>query len=112
MVIWNDNEQGRSYASSSMPNFLRTHKLPKPVEVVVMANNDVTNRWRRQGRVLTQAVFNMDDDTTVGVGTLEFGFSIWQKHQNQVIGFFDRVIYLDEGGQYVYGESVNGNSRL
>jgi len=59
-------------------------------------------RWRRQGLILTQAVFNMDDDTTVDLGTLEFGFGIWKKHPDQVIGFFDRCIYLN-GTEYVYG---------
>ncbi len=44
VVIWNDDEQGRSYASSHMPHFLRQHKLSKPVEVVVTRTNDVTNR--------------------------------------------------------------------
>ncbi|KAF5828127.1 exostosin [Dunaliella salina] len=87
-----------------MPQFLREHKLRKPVEVVITRTNDVTNRWRRQGHIATQAVFNMDDDTTVDTDTLEFGFSIWKKHPDQVIGFFDRVIFLDTTtGQYVYG---------
>lgn len=57
-----------------------------------------------QGRIVTQCVFNMDDDTTVDVGTLEFGFNIWKQHKQQVIGFFDRVIYLNETTkEYLYG---------
>eukprot|EP00967_Tisochrysis_lutea_P075142 scaffold101192_cov22-Tisochrysis_lutea.AAC.2 len=116
VVIWNDDEQGRSYVDSGMPQFLREHKLRRPVEVVITRTNDVTNRcqirWGSgQAAALLppphsemHAVFNMDDDTTVDLGTLEFGFSIWKKHPDQVIGFFDRVIFWDTAtGQYVYG---------
>ncbi|KAF5829480.1 glycosyl transferase family 64 domain-containing protein [Dunaliella salina] len=78
-------------------------KLPKPVEVVIAGTNDVTNRWRRQPPTRTKAVFNIDDDAMVDIADLEGAFQVWQQYPDRVLGFYERVIFLDElEGAYLY----------
>jgi len=73
--------------------------------VVIAGSNDVTNRWRRQPPTRTKAVFNIDDDAIVDqIADLEGAFKVWQQHQDRLLGFYERVIHLDElEGAYLYG---------
>ena len=68
----------------------------------------VDNRYRIGDVVGTTAAFFHDDDVVMDVEGMDFGFKVWRRFRNQVVGFQPRMV-VHENGKLVYrSHLVNG----
>eukprot|EP00003_Mantamonas_plastica_P022404 TRINITY_DN379_c0_g2_i1.p1 TRINITY_DN379_c0_g2~~TRINITY_DN379_c0_g2_i1.p1 ORF type:complete len:357 (-),score=73.81 TRINITY_DN379_c0_g2_i1:32-1102(-) len=83
LLSWNNLER-----TPPSPSYFEAGS--KPFFIVREARNTLNNRFRPNSLIQTDCVFNVDDDIEIPIDDLEFAFSIWQQHRDQLIGYYPR----------------------
>ncbi|KAG1462734.1 hypothetical protein G6F55_002801 [Rhizopus delemar] len=69
-------------------NYLRRLQLKKPVQLVFDGAYDTPNtRYNPIQGITTEAVYMTDSSTSLSLEDLEFGFSVWRKNADSIVGY-------------------------
>jgi alpha-1,4-N-acetylglucosaminyltransferase EXTL3 len=87
IVVWD------SYETKPGVRFLfkyRKHLENKHLCIISNERDSLNNRFVPFSLIETDAVINIDDDTSVPIKAIEFGFRVWRQNRDKLIGFSQR----------------------
>ena len=110
LIIWN-NPKAMPPVASKMPN------ISKPWVIIKAKANLLSNRFYPYKEIETEAILSLDDDISMlTVDELEFGFNVWKRHSDRLVGFPGRNHQLqsetDEHGFIYQSEWLNDVSMV
>lgn len=81
VIIWN-NPKTEPPDASKMPI------VTKPMVIIKAKANKLSNRFYPYKEIETEAILSIDDDISMlTVDELEFGFEVWKRHLDRIVGF-------------------------
>ncbi|EDV25977.1 uncharacterized protein TRIADDRAFT_24279 [Trichoplax adhaerens] len=84
LIIWNKQEM----AAPSASYLMEEANTKKPVVVMMMKNNKLSNRFIPFKTLKTDAVFAMDDDMNMLTpDEIEFAYQTWLEYPDRIVGF-------------------------
>lgn len=96
LIVWN-NPTTNPPDPSKMPN------IKKPWVIIKAAANKLSNRFYPYQEIRTEAILSIDDDISMlTVDELEFGFEVWKRHSDQLVGFPGRNHDRSKNGSFLY----------
>lgn len=67
-----------------------------PVHVLHVAKAPVSERFRPNDLIKTDAILSLDDDAAITTEEMDFAFSVWQHFPDRIVGFPARSFYWDD----------------
>lgn len=62
-------------------------KVPKPIKVIKMPANKLSNRFYPFEEIQTEAVLSIDDDIVMlTADEFEFGYEVWREFPDRIVG--------------------------
>ncbi|KAL3993959.1 Glycosyl transferase 64 domain family protein [Acanthocheilonema viteae] len=89
VVIWNHPHEP--------PSMTEWPHINRPIHVIHMDQNMLSNRFIMFSEITTDAVFTLDEDMiAVNVDEIEFGYQIWRENPDRLVGFLPRAAVFNE----------------
>uniref|UniRef100_A0A1I7VFN5 Exostosin family protein n=1 Tax=Loa loa TaxID=7209 RepID=A0A1I7VFN5_LOALO len=89
VVVWNH--------PSKPPPMTEWPHINRPIHVIHMDQNMLTNRFIVFSEITTDAVFSLDEDVVaVNVDEIEFGYQTWRENPDRLVGFLPRAVVFNE----------------
>ena len=79
-----------------------------PIEVYRIKKNSLNNRFLPIPSINTEAVLALDDDLFLDPFEIEFGFEVWRKNQDVIVGWPARR-HVWEGGRWTYNSEFSSS---
>ncbi|VDP15039.1 unnamed protein product [Onchocerca flexuosa] len=89
VVVWNHPDEP--------PPIAEWPHINRPIHVIRMDQNMLSNRFIMFSEITTDAVFSFDEDiVTMNVDEIEFGYQTWRENPDRLVGFLPRVAVFNE----------------
>uniref|UniRef100_A0A8R1XM52 Exostosin GT47 domain-containing protein n=1 Tax=Onchocerca volvulus TaxID=6282 RepID=A0A8R1XM52_ONCVO len=89
VVVWNHPDEP--------PPMTEWPHINRPIHVIRMDQNMLSNRFIMFSEITTDAVFSFDEDiVTMNVEEIEFGYQTWRENPDRLVGFLPRFAVFNE----------------
>ncbi|KHN87940.1 Exostosin-2 [Toxocara canis] len=107
LVVWN-NIYWQPPPVSEWPH------ISRPIKILQMRKNRLSNRFIAFSEITTEAVFSLDDDiSTLTVDEIQFAYQTWRENPERLVGFLPRSdVYNDSSKTYTYSSEWSNNMSI
>uniref|UniRef100_A0A915PJB3 Exostosin GT47 domain-containing protein n=1 Tax=Setaria digitata TaxID=48799 RepID=A0A915PJB3_9BILA len=89
VVVWNH--------PNGPPALTEWPHINRPIHIIHMDQNLLSNRFIMFSEITTEAVFSLDEDiTALNVDEIEFGYQTWLENPDRLVGFLPRTAAFNE----------------
>jgi glucuronyl/N-acetylglucosaminyl transferase EXT1 len=90
------------------PPMAQWPQLYCPIEVYRMESNSLQNRFLPFPSIRTNAILSLDDDVQLDAREIEFGFEVWSRNRERLVGWPSRR-HLWTEGHWEYDSNIGGS---